>query len=83
MGSQQPHSGGPKGKAEPVSYTHLDVYKRQVFDFLESEGYIRLKADACTSSHELYEVYRMWCEENSRNAIKARGFSDALIAKCV
>ena len=29
---------------------------------------------------ELYEVYRMWCEENSLNAIKARGFSDALIA---
>ena len=72
-----------------VSYTHLDVYKRQesdrakrnrelvkrdnnnVFDFLESEGYIRLKADACTSSKELYEVYKMWCEENSLNAIKA------------
>ena len=51
-----------------------------VFDFLESEGYIRLKADACTSSKELYEVYKMWCEENSLNAIKARGFSDALIA---
>lgn len=51
-----------------------------VFDFLESNGYIRLKADACTSSKELYEVYRMWCEENSLNAIKARGFSDALIA---
>ena len=51
-----------------------------VFDFLESEGYIRLKADACTSSKELYEVYRMWCEENSLNAIKARGFSDVLIA---
>ena len=51
-----------------------------VFDFLESEGYIRLKADACTSSKELYEVYKMWCEENSLNAIKARGFSDVLIA---
>ena len=52
----------------------------KVFDIVESEGYIRLKADACTSSKELYEVYRMWCEENSLNAIKARGFSDALIA---
>ena len=28
-----------------------------VFDFLESEGYIRLKADACTSSKELYGIY--------------------------
>ena len=46
----------------------------------EVEGYIRLKADASTSSKELYEVYKMWCEENSLNAIKARGFSDALIA---
>ena len=27
-----------------------------------------------------YEVYKMWCEENSLNAIKSRGFSDALIA---
>ena len=41
-----------------------------VFDFLESEGYIRLKADACTSSKELYEVYKMWCEENSLNAMR-------------
>ena len=46
----------------------------------DDEIYIRLKADACTSSKELYEVYKMWCEENSLNAIKARGFSDALIA---
>ena len=37
-----------------------------------------LKEDACTSSKEMYEVYKMWCEENSLNAIKARGFSDAL-----
>ena len=41
-----------------------------VFDFLESEGYIRLKADVSTSSKELYEVYKMWCEENSLNAIQ-------------
>lgn len=40
----------------------------KVFDFLESEGCICLKADACTSSKELYEVYKMWCEENSLNA---------------
>ena len=41
---------------------------------------IHRKANACTSSKELYEVYRMLCEENSLNAIKPRGFSDALIA---
>ena len=43
-------------------------------------SYIHRKVDACTSSKELYEVYRMLCEENSLNAIKPRGFSDALIA---
>ena len=34
-----------------------------VFDFLESEGYIRLKADASISSKDCYDIYRMWCEE--------------------
>ena len=51
-----------------------------VFDFLESEGYIRLKADCSISSKELYEIYRMWCEENNLTALKRRSFSDAVIA---
>ncbi len=51
-----------------------------VYDFLESEGYIRLKADACTSSKDCYEIYRMWCEENNLMALKPRSFSDALVA---
>ena len=56
-------------------------YWYPIFAVLVGTGLpIRLKADACTSSKELYEVYKMWCEENSLNAIKARGFSDALIA---
>ena len=36
-----------------------------IYDFLESEGYIRLKADGSISSKELYEIYLMWCEENN------------------
>ena len=51
-----------------------------VYDFLESEGYIRLKADACISSKDCYEIYRMWCEENNLTALKPRSFSDALVA---
>ncbi len=51
-----------------------------VFDFLESEGYICLKADCSISSKELYEIYRMWCEENNLTALKRRSFSDAVIA---
>ena len=53
-----------------------------VFDFLESEGYIRLKADASISSKDCYDIYRMWCEENSLTALKRRSFSDALVAAC-
>ena len=34
----------------------------------------------CAYGKQLYEVYKMWCEENSLSAIKSRGFSDALIA---
>jgi putative DNA primase/helicase len=51
-----------------------------VFDFMESEGYIRRKADAAISSKDFYEIYRMWCEENSLVPLKSRSFSDAMVA---
>ena len=51
-----------------------------VFDFLESEGYIRLKADASISSKELYEAYQIYCAENNLTTMKPRSFSEALIA---
>ena len=51
-----------------------------LFDFMESEGYIRLKADYPISSKGLYDVYRMWCEENGMSPLKPRSFSDAVIA---
>ncbi len=51
-----------------------------VYDFLESEGYIRLKTDASISSKDCYGIYRMWCEENNLTALKPRSFSDALVA---
>lgn len=51
-----------------------------IFDFLESEGYVQLKADSSISSKELYEIYQMWCEENSLTPLKRRSFSDAVIA---
>lgn len=46
----------------------------------EAEGYIQRKADASISSKDFYEIYRMWCEENSLAPLKARSFSDAIIA---
>ena len=47
---------------------------------MDSEGYIQRKADASISSKDFYEIYRMWCEENSLAPLKARSFSDAMIA---
>ena len=44
------------------------------------EGLQRLKADASISSKELYEIYRMWCEENSLPPLKSRSFSDSVVA---
>ena len=51
-----------------------------IYSFLESDGYICLKADSSISSKELYAIYRMWCDENSLTPLKARSFSDAVVA---
>ncbi len=44
-------------------------------DFMKSEGYIRLKADAEASSRELYAVYKLWCEDNALHALAAKSLS--------
>ena len=51
-----------------------------VYDFLDSDGYVRLKADMSASSKELYEAYQIYCTENNLPALKPRSFSEALIA---
>lgn len=51
-----------------------------IFDFMESDGYIRIEEEASISSKELYEIYKMWCDENSLVPLKARSFSDSLIS---
>jgi len=51
-----------------------------VYDFLDSDGYVHLKADLSASSKELYEAYQIYCTENNLPALKPRSFSEALIA---
>ena len=46
---------------------------------MESEGFIRLKADYGASSKEIYETYQMWCEENALTPLKPRSVSDFLV----
>lgn len=48
-------------------------------DFMRSEGYIRLKADAAASSRDVYAVYKLWCEDNALNPLSARSLSMHLI----
>lgn len=43
-------------------------------DFMRSEGYIRLKADAEASSRDVYAVYKLWCEDNALNPLSQRSF---------
>ena len=51
-----------------------------MYDFLDSDGYVRLKADMSASSKELYEAYQIYCTENNLPVLKPRSFSEALIA---
>lgn len=51
-----------------------------ILDFMDSTGYIRLKADISVSSKELYAVYSLWCDENGLVPMKQRTFSDFLVA---
>ena len=63
-----------KGNRETVKRDNNNL-----FDFMDSEGYIRFREDSAVSSKELYTTYQMWCEENSMIPLKARSFSDAVV----
>ena len=46
--------------------------------FLQSEGYIRLKADCCITSADLYSIYQMWCNDNAYKPLAQRTVSMTL-----
>ena len=50
----------------------METVKRSsnnVIESLQSEGYIRFKADSEASSKALYEAYQRWCQ-NETNSLK-------------
>ena len=49
-----------------------------VLDFLQSEGYIRFKADSEASSKAIYEAYQRWCEDNAQKPMSANRISSEL-----
>lgn len=47
----------------------METVKRSsnnVIEFLQSEGYIRFKADSEASSKAIYEAYTRWCDDNAQ-----------------
>ena len=60
---------------------NVETVKRSsnnVIEFLQSEGYIRFKADSEASSKALYEAYKLWCEDNVRKPLSANRLSSKL-----
>ena len=66
----------------PRTLNNREYIKRDAnnaIDFMESSGYIRLKADMSVTSKELYAIYGIWCDENGLTPIRQRSFSDFLM----
>ena len=66
----------------PRTLNNREYVKRDAnnaIDFMESTGYIRLKADMSVTSKELYAIYGIWCDENGLTPIRQRSFSDFLM----
>ena len=60
---------------------NMETVKRSsnnVIEFLQSEGYIRFKADSEASSKALYEAYQRWCEDNAQKPMSASRLSSEL-----
>ena len=76
-----------KAEAEGIflwAFEGLQRLAANNFKFTESDR-IRanreaVKRDASISSKDFYAIYRLWCEENSLAPLKARSFSDAMVA---
>ena len=66
-------SGQAKENVETVKRS-----SNNVIEFLQSEGYIRFKADSEASSKALYEAYKLWCEDNVRKPLSANRLSSEL-----
>ena len=65
----------------PKAQENVETVRRgsnNVVEFLQSEGYIRFRADYETSSKSIYEAYKVWCEDNVRKPLSANRLSSEL-----
>ena len=77
-GLQRLLRNGYKFTVSPRAAANLEAIKRNsnnVLDFLDSEGYFRYKADFSVSSRDLYDLYKMWCEDNACHPVSAARLS--------
>lgn len=49
-------------------------------EFMESEGYFVFAEEKSITSKELYEIYKLWCEDNALSPMSTRSLSDFLVA---
>ena len=60
---------------------NMETVKRSsnnVIEFLQSEGYIRFRADSEASSKTIYEAYTRWCDDNAQKPMSANRVSSEL-----
>ena len=60
---------------------NMETVKRSsnnVIEFLQSEGYIRFRADSEASSKAIYEAYTRWCDDNAQKPMLANRVSSEL-----
>ena len=75
-----------KFTVSPKAAANLETIKRNsnnVLDFLDSEGYFRYKADFSISSTDLYEIYKLWCEDNACHPVSAARLSSEVSQNAV
>ena len=65
----------------PKAQENVETVRRgsnNVVEFLQSEGYIRFRADYEASSKSIYKAYKVWCEDNVRKPLSANRLSSEL-----
>ncbi len=70
-----------EGQISGKARENMETVKRSsnnVIEFLQSEGYIRFRADSEASSKAIYEAYTRWCDDNAQKPMSANRVSSEL-----
>ena len=56
----------------PVSYTHLDVYKRQVYNFQKKHGLNKGNSRACLNPRTLEKLFEVTAKISNKDIFKLK-----------